>query len=86
MECVVRFSNGDSDSGSLLRVSMFMNAARWLLIITGENALLMLVSVEHECFVAKNLFYQIVTVLFMFVVVTVQINSTSFRVTYVYRH
>ena len=42
-EAVVHFSNGDSNSGSLL-VQIFLSGARGLLLIAGENAWLMVVT------------------------------------------
>ena len=40
-------------------MQIFSSAASRLLFITGENAELMLVTVEEQCIVAENLLYKI---------------------------
>ena len=56
---VVHFCSGDSNSGLLLLVQIVTNTA-WLWFVDGENIELMVVTSEKECFVAENLFCQIV--------------------------
>jgi len=56
---VLRFSSGISDSGSSLLVQIVMIAAYRLLFIIGENAQLMVVTVDKQCFVAEHLLYEI---------------------------
>jgi len=56
---VVRFSSGDSNSGSLLLVQIFMSTVCRLLFIAGKKCIMNGSDyVAKECFVAKNLMYQ----------------------------
>ena len=57
---MVRFISDDSNSGAPLLVQVVMSMAFRLSFIAGENARLMVVTAEKECFVAENMLYQIV--------------------------
>ena len=56
---VVRFSSGNGDSGSPPLAQVLTSAVCRLLFIVGENAQLMVVTVEKQCCVAENLLYQV---------------------------
>jgi len=71
---VVRFSSDLNDSGSPLLVQTVRSAAYRLLLIAGENAYLMVVTVEKLHVVAENLLNQIVIVFFVSVVVCMEMN------------
>lgn len=68
----MHFNSGNSDSGSPLLVQMFTSAACKLLFIAGENAHLMVVTIEKKMFC--NLEFALSnSVIVLFVLVSMEI-------------